>query len=164
MAGQPKGLFDVASIDVYEVAQPGIPPTLLPAKILDAGDPFGLAVNFSFSNPPAPGADPNSGWIFGIIQWLQCVAGFNVKYTVTYTAEAMDSDKFYNLGSVTGNLACTGGALELNYGDPETKLDVAGGIAENGVYKLIATVSFNVPGLIGYAEDVIQVHKQAQYP
>ncbi|EKU97509.1 hypothetical protein Lepto7375DRAFT_6705 [Leptolyngbya sp. PCC 7375] len=163
MAGQPKGLFDVSTIEIFEPAQPGFPPTLLPAKILDAGDPFSLAVKFNFNNPPLAGADPNSGWIFGFLQWLQCGGIANITYTVTYTAEAMDSANFYNLGSVSGNLTCSaGGSLNLNYSDPDTRVTVAGGIPANGVYKLIATVSFNAPGIIGYAEDVIQVHAQSQ--
>lgn len=165
MTGQPKGLFDVSTINIVEPAQPGFPPTLLPSNILDSGDPFNVSVNFSLNWPivdPAP--DPASGFIFGIINWLVCVMAFPVTYTVTYTAEAMDSDNFFSLGVVNGALNNVGGTLQLNYGAAETSLNVAGGIPHDGVYKLIATVTMNFPGIVGYAEDVIHVSANAQIP
>jgi hypothetical protein len=159
MAGQPQGLFDVTGIQVAEPASPGFPPTLPPAKIIDRGDPFSVSANFVF----VP-ANDTTGWIFPVIQWLQCNTPFNIAYTITYTAEAMDSNNFFSLGTVAGNLTCAGGALNLNYGAPATTLNVAAGIPNDGVYKVIATVTFNMPGIVGYAEDVIQVHAQAQLP
>jgi hypothetical protein len=161
MSGQPQGLFDVTAVKITEIAAPGLPPTLPPAYILDKGDPFEVSADFNF-NPTV--ADPLAQLIYLIIQFLQCTMSFDVKYTIQYTAQNMAGPDFISLGSVTNPLKCSGAALQNSYSYTETKLSVPGGITVNGVFKVVATVTFILPGILGFAETTIQVHEMAQIP
>ncbi len=137
MPGQPQHpnpvlSFDCSDIHVYETAG-----AMDPTTIVSASAPFYLSADFAFA-----GAIAN-----GLVNVLAQLSG--TQWSIRYSAESLGAGPEVALGTVNGSFI----AGQSSYKNPATRLTVAAGALEPGIYRLVGVVTLPaMAGVTGFYE------------